>query len=75
VGKGLREVAELASSDRVVLLGQQTNIVTKVEQPLEQLARLVVTALQLEHRYEPERARDEGALAARETVDTAFIGR
>ena len=41
---------------------------------VEQLARLVVTALQLEHRDEPERAREEDALAGGEPVDAALLG-
>ena len=42
VGEGLREVAELRPAMRIVLLGEQTDIVAQREQPLEELARLVV---------------------------------
>ena len=40
VGERLREVAELAAGDRVVLLGQQADVVAQAEQALEELARL-----------------------------------
>ena len=42
VRERLREVPELTPRDGVVLLGEQADVVAEVEQPLEQLARLVV---------------------------------
>src|SRR4029077_18252158 len=45
VREGLREVPELPLRDRVVLLGQQADVVAQVEQPLEQLPRLLLGAL------------------------------
>ena len=41
MGERLREVAELALRDRVVLLGEQPDVVGQAEQPLEQRAGLV----------------------------------
>src|SRR5713226_10349981 len=64
----LREVAELPVRDRVVLLGEQTDVAAQVEQPLEQLARLLDLALQREHVREPERTCQEHALARRQPV-------
>src|SRR5712691_2602591 len=64
----LRKVSELAVRDRVVLLGEQADVVAQVEQSLEQLARLLDVALQREHVREPERARQEHALARRQPV-------
>ena len=49
VRERLREVAELPARSRVVLLGEQADVVAEVEQPLEELARLVVLALQRQH--------------------------
>src|SRR4051812_10741352 len=56
VAERLRKVAEVAARDRVVLLRKQPDVVAQVEQPLEELARLVVPPLKLEHAHEPERA-------------------
>ena len=75
VGERLREVAELAAGDRVVFLGEQADVVAEVEQPLEQLARLVVPALQRQHLDEPERAGEEDALAGGQPVDVAVVVR
>ena len=54
---------------------EQADVVAEVEQPLEQLARLVVPALPREHLGEPERARQEDALAGRQPVDLALAVR
>ena len=63
VRERLREVAEQALRLRVVLLAKQADVVREAEQPLEQLVRLVVPAEQLVAVDEPERARQEHALA------------
>ena len=54
---------------------EQADVVAQVEQPLEQLAGLVVPPLQRERVGEPERARQEHALAGREAVDGAVAPR
>ena len=64
VGEGLREVAELTERNRVVLLREQPDVVSQVEQALEQLARLPLFPLQGEDAGEPERAGKEDAFAA-----------
>src|SRR5207253_239157 len=71
VGEGLREVAQLAAGDRVELLREQPDVVPEVEEPLEQLARLVLLPLQRKHLDEPERAREEHTLPRRQAVDLA----
>ena len=45
----LREVTDLPAGHGVVLLRQQADVVAEVEQPLEQLARLVRPSLKGEH--------------------------
>ena len=57
VAERLREVADAGGRARVVLLGQQPDIVAQRQQPLEQLARLVAAADQREVVGQPERAR------------------
>src|SRR6266487_6384034 len=70
VRKRLREVAELASRPRVPFLGQQAELGAQVEQPLEDLLRLVEPSLQGEVVSKPERAGKECAFARRQSVDT-----
>src|SRR5437868_10722608 len=69
VCEGLREVAELAAEVGVVLLREQAEVGAEREQPLEELPRLVEPALEREVVDEPERARQEDALAGRQAVD------
>ncbi len=42
VAEGLGEVAELAVADGVVFLGEQADVVAQIEEPLEQLAGLIL---------------------------------
>ena len=49
--EGLREVAELAPGPRVVLLGQEPDIVLNTQEPLEDLCCLILTT------YEGQRIR------------------
>ena len=56
---------------RVVLLGEEADVVAEVEQPLEELPRLVVPALERQHFGEPERAGEEHALARGQPVHLA----
>jgi len=65
VAEGLGEVAELAAGEGVVFFGEQADVVSQVEQPLEQLAGLVVRSLHGEHLGEPERAGEKDAFVAR----------
>ena len=69
VRERLREVAEQPLRDGVVLLGEQADVVREADEPLEERARFVVAADQLVAVDEPERAREEHALAGRQAVD------
>ena len=62
VGERLRKVADLPPRARVVLLGEQADVVAQREQPLEQRPRLVVAPLQDVVVGEPEAAGEERAL-------------
>src|SRR5919201_5497043 len=73
MGQRLREVAEQTAGARVVLLGEQADVVAQIEQPLEQLARLVELALQREYVREPERAGQKDALTGRQSVDGTVL--
>src|SRR5690242_1261255 len=59
VGECLREVADLPAAGDVVLLGVQAQVVTQGEQPLEQLPRLGLAAVERERLDQPERAGKE----------------
>ena len=54
VGERLGHVADEAGGGGVELLGQETDVVPEVEQPLEELAGVVVAALEREDVGEPE---------------------
>ena len=73
MGERLREVSELTAGDGIVLLGEQPHVIAEVEEPLEQLACLVYLSLPGENLNEPERAREEHALARWEPVDVAVL--
>src|SRR6201995_1309682 len=60
----LRKVPEQPPGFGVVLLRQQAEIVAEIDEALEELERLVVTAEQLVAVAEPERARQDPAFAA-----------
>ena len=68
----LREVPQLPLRLRVVLLGEQSHVVGEPGEPLEQLMGLVLPAHEREVVDEPERARQERALARRQPVDAAL---
>ena len=74
MGERLGKVADEPTRDRVVLLGQQPEVVAQVEEALEELARIVVTTQQRQAVGHPERAGQEGALSAGESVDLARVG-
>ena len=65
VSECLGEVPELPAGHGVVLLGEEPDVVPEIQQPLEELARLVVLALQGEYLGQPERAREKHALTRR----------
>jgi hypothetical protein len=54
VRKGLGEIAELALSLGIVFLGEQSDIVSYLQEPFEQVRRLVVAAIAGEGVNEPE---------------------
>src|SRR3954451_16072082 len=59
VAEGLGEVADLASTRDVVLLGEQAEVVGEAGKPLEKLACLLDAAVARERVDEPERAGQE----------------
>jgi len=74
MGKGLGEVADEPCCDRVVLLGQETEIVPERQQPLEQLLRLLLAAGVGVVVGELEAAGEECALAAGQAVYLRLAG-
>jgi hypothetical protein len=68
VAERLREVADLPLAADVVLLREQPEVVAERDEPLEQRARLGHAAIERERADEPERARQELPLVAREAV-------
>src|SRR4051812_36079211 len=71
MGERLGEVPELPAGHRVVFLGEEPDVVAEIQEPLEELARLVQLALKGEDLRQPERAGNEDALAGREAIDVA----
>jgi hypothetical protein len=74
VREGLWEVPELAPRAGVVLLGEEPDVVPERHETVEQGRRVVVPSLEREHLDEPERAREEDALAGRQAVDVLVVG-
>src|SRR6267142_1408864 len=68
VREGLREVADEPSRVRIVLLGQEADVVADVEEALEERAGLGPPPLQGQIVGEPERARQKRPFARREPV-------
>ena len=64
----LGEVAQLALRARIVLLGQETDVVSQVEEVLEETARVGETAEEDQVVRKPEAAGEERAFAWRKTV-------
>src|SRR5947207_15018926 len=69
VGERRREVPEHALRLRVVLLGEEPDVVRKSRDAREQGEGVLSPAEQLEAVDEPERAWQEDALAGRQAVD------
>ena len=63
VRERLRKVPEHAPRNRVVLLGDEANVVRERDETLEQRMRFVVALEELQTVDEPERAREEDAFA------------
>ena len=68
VRERLRKIAQLAPQPRIVLLGEQPDIVAQRPQSLEQPSRIVPTTQQHVVVGEPETACEEGTLSRREPV-------
>src|SRR5258708_32096188 len=68
VREGLREVPELPSETRVILLRQEADIVAQCQQALEQFPRLGDAPLQDEVVGEPKTAGEKCPLAGRQSV-------
>src|SRR5947207_7607311 len=68
VREGLREVAQRFTSEWVDLLGEQTDVVGKAEQPFEQRVGFVEVAGMGEAVEQPERTQQERAFTTVETV-------
>ena len=66
--KRLREIAGQSAADRIVFLGQQSDVIAQCQQPIEQVPRIVQSA---EHRVgidEPEAASQKNTLARLQAV-------
>ena len=74
VRKRLREIAQLAPRSRIVLLRQQTHVVTDREQTLEDGARLVIAPRHRQVIGKPKGTGQKGALAALQPVDALLRG-
>jgi hypothetical protein len=68
VTERLREVAERLTRGGVHLLGEQADVVREPEESMKQRLGLVELARVREAVEKPERAEEEGALAAREPI-------
>src|ERR1700727_1249522 len=68
VAERLRHVADKPAVARIILFTEQPDVVTQGEQPFEQLGRFLVPAPQLQRVRQPEAARQEGSLRARQPV-------
>src|SRR5690348_16489761 len=72
MAEGLRKVAELSPELRIVLLGEQSEIVPRPGRSLEEPSRVLLPTHHLIDHGEPERAREEYALIAGEPVDVGL---
>jgi hypothetical protein len=69
VAKCLWKVSKLALDDRIVLFGQQPDIVSETEQTVEQFFRFLEAALEDEVIYKPKAAREKGAFTGWKTIN------
>src|SRR6185295_6839608 len=69
VGEGLREIADQALRLGIVFLGEEADVGAQPEGTREAATRVVAPAQERQVVGEPERAREEGALAGRQAVD------
>ena len=61
----LGEVPELPAGHGIVFLREKADVVAEIQQPLEELARIVVLPLEGEYLGQPERAGEKNALTGR----------
>ena len=73
VREGLREVADLAPERRVVLLGEEAEVVAQAQQPLEEALGLVEAPGEGVVVDEPEAADQKGRFVAGESVDAVSV--
>ena len=69
MGEGLREIADQALRLGIVFLGKEADVIAQPQETLEAAAGVVLSAQERQVVGEPERAREEGALAGRQAVD------
>src|SRR5580693_5365396 len=65
VRKCLRKIPKLSFLARIVLLGEKSQIVSHIQQTLEQFACFLLSSEQVPAGHQPERARDKNSFAAR----------
>src|SRR5437762_10611307 len=68
VRERLGEIAHLTLRPRIILLGEEPDVIAEREQPLEESARVLMAPLQHVVVRKPKAASDEGALAAGKPV-------
>ena len=72
MGECLRKISELALQHGIVFLGQQANVVAQIEQPHEEIPRLLMAAGQRKVIRQPKCARQEGSLTRRQAINTGL---
>src|ERR1044071_9351712 len=73
MGKCLREISQLSFLARIVLLGEKSQIVSNIQQALEQFARFFLSVEQVPTSDQPEGAWDKNAFTPRQSVHAAFL--
>jgi hypothetical protein len=69
MAKCLWKVSKLAFVDRIVLFGQQPDIVSETEQTVEQFFRFLEATLEDEVIYKPKAAREKSAFTGWKTIN------
>src|SRR5215831_14105207 len=69
----LRKISQLTLCARIVLFGQQSKIVTHIEQPLEQFTCFFLSAEQMPAISQPKRARKKYPLIAGQSIHARFL--
>src|SRR6478672_9291161 len=73
MGKRLREISQLTFCLRVVLFGEETDIVAQSEKPLEKRACLRLASCQVEAISQPERTWQKNSVASGQAIDALFL--